>query len=248
MSGHSKWHSIKHKKALIDAKRGKMFTKVIKELQIAARLGGSDPGSNPRLRTAIQAAKDTNMPKDTMDRAIKKGAGELEGQAIEEMVYEGYAPAGVAVMVEVSTDNRNRAASEVRHCFSKYGGNLGQSGCVSYLFERKGVIEVEDPNDDKVMEAALEAGAEDVDSEDSFHEITTAPDEVQTVREALEAAGLKVTSSSVKQIPSTRVELTVDDAKSVLRLIEKLEELDDVDEVYTNMDMSEEVAAAVGAS
>jgi YebC/PmpR family DNA-binding regulatory protein len=248
MSGHSKWHSIKHKKALIDAKRGKMFTKVIKELQIAARLGGSDPGANPRLRTAIQAAKDSNMPKDTMDRAIKKGAGELAGQAIEAMVYEGYGAAGVAIMVEVSTDNRNRAASEVRHAFTKYGGNLGQTGCVSYLFERKGVIELEHPSDDKVMEAALDAGAEDVSSEEGYHEITTGPDDVQTVRDALEAAGLKVTISSVKQIPSTRVELSVDDARSVMRLIEKLEELDDVDEVYTNMDMSEEVAAAVGAS
>jgi len=248
MSGHSKWHSIKHKKALVDAKRGKKFTKVIKELQIAARLGGSDPGSNPRLRTAIQAAKDTNLPKDTMDRAIKKGAGELEGQAIEEMVYEGYAPAGVAVMVEVSTDNRNRAASEVRHVFTKYGGNLGQTGCVGYLFERRGLIEVEDPSDDKVMEAALEAGAEDVISEDGFHEISTVADEVQTVREALEGAGLKVTGSEVQQVPSTRVSLSAEDARSVLRLVEKLEELDDVDEVYTNMDLSEEVAAEVGAS
>lgn len=243
MSGHSKWHSIKHKKAIIDARRGKMFTKVIKELQIAARLGGSDPDANPRLRTAIQAAKDVNMPKDTMERAIKKGAGELEGEALEQLVYEGYGPAGVAIMVEVTTDNKNRAASEIRHTFGKYGGNLGQSGCVGYLFDRKGVIEAEHPSEDAVMEAAIEAGAEDVESEDNFHEVTTAPEEVQAVRDALEAKGIKVTSSGIKQIPTTTMKLDADGARSVLKLIAKLEENDDVDEVYSNHEIDEKVAA-----
>jgi len=247
MSGHSKWHSIKHKKAIIDAKRGKLFTKVIKELQIAARLGGSDPGANPRLRTAIQAAKDVNMPKDTLERAIKKGAGELGGAALEQMVYEGYGPAGVAIMVEVTTDNKNRAASEVRHCFSKYGGNLGTTGCVGYLFERKGVIEAEDPSDDKVLEAALEAGAEDVRSEEGFHEITTSAEDIQGVRDGMEAAGIKVTSSNVRMIPTTTTKLGIDDARGLMKLIGKLEENDDVDEVYTNHELDEEVAAALEA-
>jgi len=245
MSGHSKWHSIKHKKALVDAKRGKLFTRVIKELQIASRLGGSDPDANPRLRVAIQAAKDVNMPKDTMDRAIKKGAGELEGQAIEEMVYEGYAPAGVAIMVEVTTDNKNRAASDIRHIFTKTGGNLGTTGCVSYMFERKGVIEAEHEDEDAVMEAAIEGGAEDVKSEEGFHEITTAPDDVQTVRDAMEAAGIKVTRSSVKQIPATLSQITVEDATKVGKLINMLEANDDVDEVYHNIEMTDEVAEAM---
>ncbi len=246
MSGHSKWHSIKHKKAIIDAKRGKLFTRVIKELQIAARLGGSDVDANPRLRTAVQAAKDVNMPKDTMERAIKKGAGELEGQAIEEMVYEGYGPGGVAVMVEASSDNKNRSASEIRHTFAKCGGNLGSTGCVGYLFERKGVIEVEDADDDRVMEAALDAGAEDVESEEGYHEIKTDPNEVQDVREKLETAGLKVVSSSVKQIPTTTQKLDAADAAAVMKLIGMLEENDDVDEVYSNHEISDEVAAEAG--
>ncbi|MBI5153870.1 YebC/PmpR family DNA-binding transcriptional regulator, partial [Candidatus Poribacteria bacterium] len=243
MSGHSKWHSIKHKKAAVDAKRGKMFTKVIKELQIAARMGGSDPDANPRLRTAIQSAKDGNMPKDTMERAIKKGAGEVEGTAFEQLTYEGYAPAGVAVMVEITTDNKNRAAAEVRHIFSKCGGNLGQTGCVSYLFERKGIIEAEHASDDEVMEAALEAGADDIESEEGFHEIKTHADDVQTVRETLEAKGIKVTSSGVKRVPTTRVHLDAKEAQSVLKLINMLEENDDVDEVYSNHEISDEVAA-----
>lgn len=247
MSGHSKWHSIKHKKALIDAKRGKLFTKVIKELQIAARMGGSDPNANPRLRTAIQAAKDVNMPKDTLERAVKKGAGELEGNAMEEMLYEGYGPAGVAIMVEASSDNKNRTASEIRHTFTKYGGNMGTTGCVGFVFDRKGVIIVEDPSEDKVMEAALEAGAEDVMSEEGAHEIKTDPNEVQAVREKLEAAGLKVTSSSIKRIPTTTTKLGAEEAKAVLKLVGMLEANDDVDEVYANYELSDEVAAQVEA-
>jgi YebC/PmpR family DNA-binding regulatory protein len=246
MSGHSKWHSIKHKKAIVDARRGKAFTKVIKELQIAARLGGSDPASNPRLRTAIQAAKDVNMPKDTIERAVKKGAGELEGSELVEMTYEGYGPSGIAIMVEVTTDNRNRTAGEVRHIFTKYGGNLGSTGCVGYLFERKGIIDAEFGDEEKVLEVALEAGAEDVHSDQGYHEIVTAPDEVQSVREALEAAGIKVTSSGVKRLPTTTTTLEAEEAKAVAKLLGKLEENDDVDEVYHNMEVSADVAAELG--
>jgi len=245
MSGHSKWHSIKHKKAIIDARRGKLFTKVIKEVQIAARMGGSDPGANPRLRTAIQAAKDVNMPKDTLERAIKKGAGELEGESFEQLLYEGYAPHGVAIMVEVTTDNKNRAASEIRHLFTKYGGNLGNTGCVGYLFERRGLIEAEHPDDDAVMEAAIEAGADDVSSAEGFHEITTSPDEVHDIRTVIEGKGIKVTSANVKRIPATRVSLNVDEARAVMKLVNMLEGNDDVDEVYTNVEISDEVAAAM---
>ncbi|MDK2970387.1 MAG: hypothetical protein PWP23_142 [Candidatus Sumerlaeota bacterium] len=246
MSGHSKWHSIKHKKALVDSRRGKMFTKVIKELQIAARMGGSDPSANPRLRTAIQGAKDVNMPKDTMERAIKKGAGELEGSSFEEITYEGYGPAGIAIMIEVTTDNKNRTASEIRHTFTKSGGNLGSSGCVSYMFERKGVIDAEHEDEDKVMEVALEAGAEDIQSDEGYHEIQTNPDEVQTVREALEAAGITVRSSGVRMIPTTKTLLGADEAKAVMKILERLEENDDVDEVYHNMEVSDEVAEELG--
>ncbi|MEQ8820364.1 MAG: YebC/PmpR family DNA-binding transcriptional regulator [Sumerlaeia bacterium] len=248
MSGHSKWHSIKHKKAAIDAKRGKVFTKVIKELQIASRLGGSDPDSNPRLRTAIQAAKDVNMPKDTMERAIKKGAGELEGNAFEEITYEGYAPGAVAVMVMVTTDNRNRAAAEVRHIFNKYGGSMGQSGSVAYMFERKGIIEAEDDSDDAVMEAAIEAGAEDVRSDDGYHEIVTEPDTVQECREALESAGVKVTSSSVQMVASTKVEVGPGEALKLAKFLGILEDNDDVDDVYTNHTYSEEAQAVLEES
>ena len=246
MSGHSKWHSIKHKKAIIDAKRGKVFTRVIKELQIAARMGGSDPAANPRLRTAVQAAKDVNMPKDTMERAIKKGAGELEGEAYEELLYEGYGPGGVAIMVQCTTDNKNRTAADVRHAFQKCNGNLGQSGCVAYLFDRRGVIEAEAYSEDAVMEAAIEAGALDVASEEGFHEVTTEPDDVQAVREALEAAGIKVTSSGVRQLPNTRKHLSLEEARAAQRLIAKIEEIDDVDEVYANYEVDEEVAAELG--
>ncbi|MBX3730559.1 MAG: YebC/PmpR family DNA-binding transcriptional regulator [Candidatus Sumerlaeia bacterium] len=246
MSGHSKWHSIKHKKAIVDARRGKAFTKVIKELQIAARMGGSDQASNPRLRTAIQAAKDVNMPKDTIERAVKKGAGELEGSELAEMTYEGYGPSGIAIMVEVTTDNRNRTAGDVRHTFTKYGGNLGSTGCVGYLFERKGIIDAEFGDEEKVLEVALEAGADDVQSDQGYHEIVTSPDEVQAVREALEAAGIKVTSSGVRRLPTTTTTLEAEEAKAVAKLLGKLEENDDVDEVYHNMEVSAEVAAELG--
>ncbi len=241
MSGHSKWHSIKHKKAAADAKRGKAFTKIIKELQIAARMGGSDPNGNPRLRTAIQAAKDCNMPKDTMVRAIKKGAGEIEGETFEEFMYEGYGPGGAAVMVKITTDNRNRAASEVRHIFSKHGGNLGESGCVGWQFSTVGQIEIPEADEDKLMEAALEAGADDVANEDGLFLVRTAPDAVQDVREALEAKGFKVTSSNVTRIPQNYVKLEGKEAEQMLKLMGLLEEHDDVDDVYSNFDIAPEL-------
>lgn len=237
MSGHSKWHSIKHKKALIDAKRGKLFTKVIKELTVAARMGGSDPGSNPRLRSAIQAAKDVNMPKDTMDRAVKKGAGELEGMAFEEIVYEGYGPGGVAIIAKVTTDNKNRTAAEIRHAFGKHGGNLGTVGCVGFMFNRKGVIDVEQGDEDKVMEAALDAGAEDVENQgDGYFLVTTDPANVQDVREALEKAGIKVTSSGARLIPTTTTKLEGDEAEKCQKLLDFLEDYDDVDDVASNLE------------
>jgi YebC/PmpR family DNA-binding regulatory protein len=241
MSGHSKWHSIKHKKALVDAKRGKLFTRVIKEVQVAARMGGSDPDANPRLRTAIQAAKDVNMPKDTMERAIKKGAGELGANAMEEMTYEGYGPGGVAVMVQVTTDNRNRAAAEVRHAFTKTHGNLGQTGCVGYLFERKGLIEVEEGEEDTVMEAALEAGANDIENQgEGYFLVECDPDSVQDIREAMEAAGIKVSSSGAQLIPSTSAQLEGKEYIQCIKLIDMLEDNEDVTEVSHNLEMKEE--------
>ncbi len=245
MSGHSKWHSIKHKKAIIDARRGKVFTKVIKELQIAARLGGSNPAANPRLRVAIQAAKDVNMPKDTLERAIKKGAGELEGAALETLHYEGYGPGGVAIMVDATTDNRNRTASDIRHIFSKNHGNLGADGCVGYLFTKEGSIIVEGGDEDKLMEAALEAGATDVLAEEGGFIVKTEPAAVQDVREAIERAGFKVSSSSTAFVPSTYVRVEGADATMCAKLLRMLEEYDDVDEVAHNLEPTDEVMQAM---
>lgn len=240
MSGHSKWHSIKHKKALIDAKRGKLFTRVIKELQVAARLGGSDLGSNPRLRTAVQAAKDVNMPKDTLERAIKKGAGELGGDALEEITYEGYGPGGVAIMVKVTTDNKNRTAADVRHAFTKHNGNMGTSGCVGYLFTRKGLIEVEQGEEEKVMEAALEAGALDVENQgEGYFLVECDPDSVQDVREAMEAAGVKITSSSTTLVPANTVKLEGKELEQCRKLLDMLEDNEDVAELSSNLDEAE---------
>ena len=240
MSGHSKWHSIKHKKALIDSKRGKVFTRVIKEITVAARLGGSDPDANPRLRTAIQAAKDVNMPKDTMDRAIKKGAGELAGVAYEEITYEGYGPGGVAVMVKVTTSNKNRTASEVRHAFTKYGGNMGAAGCVSYLFSKQGTIEIEGAEEDAVMEAALEAGADDVVNEgEGYFVVKAHPDSVQDIREAIEKKGIKVISSGSSMVPATWVKLEGKDAEACQKMFDTMEETDDVDDVSSNLETAE---------
>jgi YebC/PmpR family DNA-binding regulatory protein len=241
MSGHSKWHTIKHKKGAADAKRGKIFTRIIKELTIAARNGGGDPDMNPRLRTVIAEAKQHNMPADNIKRAIQRGTGELEGANYDELTYEGYGPGGVAVLVEVFTDNRNRTVAEVRHAFNKNKGNLGEAGCVGWLFQAKGYVAVPKgaADEERIMEAALDAGAEDVkDAEDQW-EVTTAPSDFYTVREAIEKAGLPVDSSSLTKIPGNTVKVEGKEAEQMLRLIEMLEDNDDVQNVYANFDISE---------
>lgn len=242
MSGHSKWSTIKHKKGALDAKRGKIFTKLIKEITVAARMGGGDPESNPRLRTAIAAARAQNMPSDNITRAIKKGTGELEGTTYEEITFEGYGPGGVAVMVEALTDNRNRTVAEVRHLFSKYNGNLGEQGCVSWMFEKKGLIyfSKDSVDEETLMEAALEAGAEDLNDEGSLWEVVTKPSDLEKVRDALVAKGFKPESSEVTMVPQSTVKLTGKDAATMLKLMDALEELDDSQKVYANFDISDE--------
>lgn len=242
MSGHSKWSTIKHKKGALDAKRGKIFTKLIKEITVAARMGGGDPESNPRLRTAIAAARAQNMPSDNITRAIKKGTGELEGTTYEEITFEGYGPGGVAVMVEALTDNRNRTVAEVRHLFSKYNGNLGEQGCVSWMFEKKGLIYFSKDSvaEDALMEAALEVGAEDMNDEGSMWEVVTKPGDLERVRDALIAKGFKPESGEVTMVPQSTVKLTGKDAATMLKLMDALEELDDSQKVYANFDISEE--------
>lgn len=241
MSGHSKWATIKHAKGAADAKRGQMFTKFIKEISIAARMGGGDPASNPRLRTAILKARGANMPKDNIERAIKKGTGELGATTFEELTYEGYGPGGVAVLVEVLTDNKNRAAANVRNLFSKNGGNLGATGSVSYMFNRKGVIEydAETVNEDELMEVALEAGADDVANEDGVLTVTTDPANFESALEALQAKGYESVSASISMVPDTYSTLDADTTRKVLKLIDKLEEDDDVQNVYSNIDIPE---------
>jgi YebC/PmpR family DNA-binding regulatory protein len=244
MSGHNKWSTIKHKKGAADAKRGKIFTKIIKEVTLAARLGGPDPDGNPRLRTAILAAKDENMPKDNIDRAIKKGSGTGENAVIyEEITYEGYGPGGVAVLVEVMTDNRNRTVAEIRHIFSKSGGNLGESGCVAWMFDKKGSIMIDRKaiSEDDLMELAIEAGADDVREDENEYEVLTTPSAFWDVRKALEGKGLKILSASIGMIPQNTVELAEDRASSMLKLMEKMEDNDDVQNVYANFDISDEL-------
>lgn len=243
MSGHSKWHSIKHKKAAADAKRGKIFTRIIRELTIAAKMGGGDVNGNPRLRTAVAAAKDVNMPWKNIENAIKKGTGEIEGAMYEEVAYEGYGPGGVAILVDGTTDNRNRTASEIRHIFSKYNGSLGAVGSVSYLFTKKGVITVPaaGTDEDALLEAGLEAGAEDVRNEGESFQILTGPNDLQDVREKLEAAGVKVESAEVINIPSTTKRVEGKDAETLLKLLSALEDNDDVNNVSANFDISDEL-------
>ena len=243
MAGHSKWANIQHRKGAQDAKRGKLFTKLIREITVAARMVGSDPASNPRLRTAIDKALTANMTRDTIDRAIKRGAGELEGQNFEEVRYEGYAPGGVAVMVDCMTDNRNRTVGEVRHAFTKCGGNLGTDGSVSYLFTKSGIISYPKGGDeDKIMEAALEAGADDVVSYgDGSIDVLTAPESFEDVKAAMAAAGLEPEGAEVTMRAATDVALQAEDAAKMLKLMEMLEDLDDVQNVYSNADISEEV-------
>ncbi|MFB0974610.1 MAG: YebC/PmpR family DNA-binding transcriptional regulator [Tolumonas sp.] len=246
MAGHSKWANIKHRKAAQDAKRGKIFTKLIREITTSARLGGPDAGSNPRLRAAVAAALSQNMTRDTVDRAIKRGAGGDDGVELETLVYEGYGPAGTAVMVECMTDNRNRTVSGVRHAFTKSGGALGTDGSVAYLFTKKGVISFAEGDEDAIMEAALEAGADDVETnEDGSIDVYTSPADFGSVLDGLEAAGFKPDNAAVSMIPSTEVDLNAEDAPKLMKLIDMLEDLDDVQEVYHNGTMSDEVAATL---
>jgi YebC/PmpR family DNA-binding regulatory protein len=243
MSGHSKWSTIKHKKAKTDAVRGKIFTKLIREITIASRQGGGDPGGNPRLRLAIQAARGANMPADNIERAIKKGTGELEGQILEEFSYEGYGPAGVALIIDVVSDNRNRTTAEVRHALTKHGGSLGETGCVSWNFETLGVIAVpaEGIDEDRLMTAALDAGASDVSNEDGVFAVYTEPSDLSSVSEGLKAAGIAFDAAEVQKVPKTYVKLDGDDARKVIRLVEVLEDLDDVQRVSANFDIPDEI-------
>jgi YebC/PmpR family DNA-binding regulatory protein len=242
MSGHSKWSTIKHKKAAKDAKRGKIFTKLIKEITVAARLGGGDVKANPRLRTAVLAARAQSMPGDTIDRAIKKGTGELEGVHYEEVVYEGYGPGGVAVMVEVLTDNRNRTVAELRNVLDKCGGNLGTTGSVAWMFTKRGLVTIEraQVDEDKVMEVALEAGADDVTDSGDILEVLTAPDQLESVKDALEQAKITPASAEVTMMPSTTTSISGKQAEQMVRLLEALEDHDDVQRVSSNMDIAAE--------
>ncbi|RNC73178.1 MAG: YebC/PmpR family DNA-binding transcriptional regulator [Desulfuromonadales bacterium] len=241
MSGHNKWSTIRHKKGAADAKRGKIFTKIIKEITVAAKLGGGDPAGNPRLRTAVDKAKAENMPKDNIDRAIKKGTGELEGVTYEEIVYEGYGPGGVAVLVEAMTDNRNRTVGEVRSTFTKCNGNMGEAGCVSWMFDKRGLIVVPKSADfEKLFEAALEAGADDVVDEEEQYEVLTDPAAFIAVREAMERAGFTYDSAEITMIPQTMVKLDGKNAENMLKLMDRLEDNDDVQNVYANFDISTE--------
>ncbi|UCD66299.1 MAG: YebC/PmpR family DNA-binding transcriptional regulator [Deltaproteobacteria bacterium] len=244
MSGHSKWSTIKRKKGAADAKRGKIFSRLIKEITVAARMGGGDPEGNPRLRSAIATAKSENMPKDNIERAIKKGTGELEGAVYEEISYEGYGPGGVAVLVDCMTDNKNRTVADIRHAFSKSGGNLGESGCVSWMFDKKGsiLVDKETIDEEELMDKALEAGAEDVVEEDNVYQVVTSPDDFEAVREALEADGVKFIEASVSMIPQNVVEVTEEKpAKQILKLLESLEDHDDVQSVSANFDIPDEL-------
>ncbi|WOT06660.1 YebC/PmpR family DNA-binding transcriptional regulator [Shewanella youngdeokensis] len=246
MAGHSKWDNIKHRKAAQDAKRGKLFTKFIRELTVAAREGGSDPDANPRLRAAIDKSLSNNMTRDTVERAIKRGAGELDGQVLETIIYEGYGPGGTAVLVETMTDNKNRTVSGVRNAFSKSGGNLGTDGSVAYLFDKKGIISYQAVDEDTIMDAALEAGADDVIAhDDGSVDVFTTPEDFGAVKDALDATGLEAVNAEVTMVPSTKAELDANTAPKFLRLIDNLEDHDDVQEVYHNGDISDDVMAGL---
>jgi len=248
MAGHSKWANIQHRKKAVDAKRGKIFTRVNRELAVAAREGGSDPDANPRLRLAILKANAANMPKETIERTIKKAAGELEGVTYEELRYEGYTHGGVAVMIDTLTDNRNRTVAEVRHAFSKYGGNLGTDGSVAYQFTKSGVLGYPSGSDeDQIMEAALEAGAEDVlGNDDGSVDVLTEPDQFVDIKEAMMVAGLEPEQAEVTMRAANTMSLELDDAEKMIRLLDRLEDLDDVQNVYSNADISEEILEKLG--
>jgi YebC/PmpR family DNA-binding regulatory protein len=248
MSGHSKWSTIKRKKGAVDAKRGKIFGRLAKEITVAARLGGGDPGGNPRLRAAIAAARAENMPNDNITRAIKRGTGEGGGAALEEVTLEGYGPAGVALMVESLTDNKNRTVSDVRYLLTKYGGNLGEPGCVAWMFDKKGVIvfDREGSDEDQLLEAALECGAEDLQGDDSQFEVLTDPTNFIEVKEALEARGLKPVLAELQLRPKTTVRIEEEkSAQQVLKLVESLEEHDDVNDVFANFDIPDQLLEAL---
>jgi YebC/PmpR family DNA-binding regulatory protein len=247
MSGHSKWAGIKHKKAKVDAQRGRIFTKVIREITIAARVGGGDPVGNPRLRLAIEKAKGVNMPQDNIQRAIQKGTGELPGVSYEEYLYEGYGPGGVAVLLEVLTDNKNRTAAEIRKAFAKHGGNLGEAGCVAWMFEKKGLIQVEAArtDEDRLLGVALEAGAQDVRRSDSLFEVITAPKDLERVKESLTKENIEIALGEVTMLPQTTVKLEGKQARQMLQLMEELEDHDDVQNAYANFDIPEEIMAAM---
>jgi len=250
MSGHSKWSTIKHKKGAADAKRGKVFSRLAKEITMAAKLGGGDATANPRLRTVLLAAKAENMPKDNIDRAIKKGTGELPGVTYEESRYEGYAPGGIAIIVDVMSDNKFRTVAEIRHILTRHNGSMAETGAVLWNFEQKGTIAIARSacTDDEMIEKAIDAGAEDVSSDGEIHEITTAPTDLYAVVKALEAMGLKAESAQLTMLPKNTVKVEGKQAESVLRLMEALEEHDDVQSVYANFDISEaDMAAALGA-
>ncbi len=247
MSGHSKWSSIKHKKGAADARRGKIFTKHIKEITVAARLGGGDPDGNPRLRAAIAAAKAENMPKENIERGIKKGTGELEGISYEEANYEGYGPGGVAVIVDCLTDNRNRTVAEVKHLFERHGGNLGEPGCVAWMFKKKGLIvfEKEKVEEEKLLNLALEAGAEDVIEQETEFEVISDPVDFEALKKAIVETGLPYSFSEVTMIPKNTVAVEGKKAQQMLNLMQALEDHDDVSNVYANFDISEEVMEAL---
>lgn len=242
MSGHNKWSTIKHKKGAADAKRGKIFSKLIKEITIAARMGGGDPDANPRLRTAIAAAKSENMPKDNWERAVKKGTGELEGVSYDEYIYEGYGPGGAAVLVESLTDNKNRAAAEIRHIFAKCGGSLGEAGCVGWMFDKKGYIVINKTltDEDSLMEIALEAGADDVRDAGDVFEVITEPDDYEAVKAAIDEAGLETEEASVTKLPQNLTEVAGKEAPQMVRLLQTLEDCDDVQNVYTSADIPDD--------
>lgn len=248
MSGHSKWHSIKHKKGAIDAKRGKAFSKLIKELTVAARIGGGDVNANARLRKAMDDAKALNMPKDTMMNAVKRGTGEIAGAAIEDITYEGYGAGGVAVFIEVQTDNRVRTVAEIRHIFSKHGGNLGENGSVAWMFQKKGsiIIDATAVDEEKIMELALDAGAEDVSGDGESWEVLTAPEDFDAVLDAVRAANIETLSAEISMRPTNSVQVTGSTAQQVLRMMEALEDHDDVASVAANFDIPAEEMEAAG--
>ena len=247
MSGHSKWSSIKHKKGAADAKRGKIFTKLIKEITVAARMGGGDPDGNPRLRSAIAAAKAENMPKENIDRGIKKGTGELEGVSYEEANYEGYGPGGVAVLVDCLTDNKNRTVADIKHLFERHGGNLGEPGCVAWMFEQKGLIvfDKDKVDEEELFDLALEAGAEDVREEETEFEVITEPSDLESVKQAIDNAGLSYTLAEVTKIPQNTVKVEGKKAQQTLNLMQSIEDHDDVSHVYANCDIPDDMMEAL---